>query len=277
MEDFREKVAVVTGAASGIGLALARRACTEGMRVVLADIDDSGLRSAAGALERSGGRATWVVTDVRDNQSVEALADRAYAAFGAVHLLFNNAGITTAADNVEYAWNVPRGDWTSILQVNLWGVINGCLSFIPRMLAAGHQGHIVNTASSAGLSMGSSKGVTVYSVTKHAVVRLSEGLSKQLADAGSKLRVSVLCPSYVATRIVDSAFSEWTPGDNEQGRRAADLQSKIASGTDPAEIAAAVFRAIRRGWLHIIPHASVGTAIRDRFQAIIAELEEQQE
>lgn len=275
MEDFGGKVAVVTGAASGIGRALARHACEQGMQVVLADIDGRGLRDAAAALDATGAHVASVVSDVGDPESVESLAETCFRSFGAVHLLFNNAGITTAADNVEYAWIVPLEDWTRILRVNLWGVINGCRSFIPRMLASGQEGHIVNTASSAGLTMGGPKGVTVYSVSKHAVVRLSEGLSRQLSDMQAKLKVSVLCPSYVATRIVDSAFGEWKPADGEQRTRADDLQAKIAAGSDPTEIAAVVFRAIRRGWLHIVPHGTVRPQVEERFRTIIAALEEQ--
>ncbi len=275
MDDLRDKVAVITGAASGIGLALAREAARQGMRVVLADVDERGVDRAASQLQRSGAQATPVVTDVGDRDSVETLGRLCYDTFGAVHLLCNNAGITTAADNVEYAWNVPRGDWERILRVNLWGVINGCLAFIPRMLDKGEEGHVLNTASSAGLTMGGPRGVTAYAISKHAVVRLSEGLAKQMADVGSRIRVSVLCPSYVATRIAESAFAGWVPADDTGRSRAADLLGKIDSGSDPAQIAERVFAALRRGWVHVMPHEAVGTGLKDRVQTIIAELEEQ--
>jgi len=184
VRSLRGKTAVVTGAASGIGRALAHRLAREGMRLVLADVD----RRALAQLSRELPGAMAVRTDVSRMADVEALADEAYARFGAVHLLCNNAGIAAYGR----VWEVPLARWRRVVAVNLWGVIHGCLAFLPRMIAQRGPAHVVNTASMAGLVTPPLGGP--YSASKHAVVAVSEALAQDLAGQGSAVGVSVLCP-----------------------------------------------------------------------------------
>src|SRR5207248_8286700 len=198
MKDFQGKVAVVTGAASGIGRALAGKSMQEGMKVVLADVEESALKQAEDELKASGAEVLAVRTDVSKAGEVEALAQQAFATYGAVHLLCNNAGVGAGTT----VWGSSLADWQWVLGVNLWGVIHGIHFFVPRMLAQGSEGHIVNTASAAGLI--SSPGLGIYKVAKHGVVTLSETLALELAARGAKLKASVLCPEWVNTRIMDA-------------------------------------------------------------------------
>src|SRR5213079_1196074 len=198
MKDFYYKVAVVTGAASGIGRALAGKSAQEGMKVVLADVEESALKQAEAELQASGAQVLAVRTDVSQADEVEALAKITFETYGAVHLLFNNAGVGAGTT----VWESSLADWQWVLGVNLWGVIYGIHYFVPRMLAQDSEGHIVNTASAAGLI--SSPGAGIYKVSKHGVVTLSETLALELAVRGAKLKASVLCPEFVNTRIFDA-------------------------------------------------------------------------
>ena len=182
MESFQGKVAVITGAASGIGRALAQRCVQEGMKVVLADIEE-------------GATVLGVRTDVAQAAEVAALAQRTLESFGAVHLLFNNAGVAAGGP----LWEMSLQDWEWVLGVNLWGVVHGIRTFVPLLLQQGSEAHIVNTASIAGLV--STPGLGVYNVTKHSVVTLSETLYQELQQTGAPVHVSVLCPGWVNTRI----------------------------------------------------------------------------
>ena len=194
------RVAVVTGAGSGIGLSLARRFADAGMRVTLADLDEAALDEAVTDLREAGGKVTGLVTDVSDAASVQRLADETVSAYGAVHVLCNNAGVGGGGPLTE----VSLERWRWILDVNLWGVIHGVRAFLPLMMAQG-EGHIVNTASSAGLTGTAFMGP--YCTSKFAVVGLSESLWHELAQLGSGVGVSVLCPGFVRTRIADSERS----------------------------------------------------------------------
>ena len=198
MDDLRGRVAVVTGGASGIGLALARRFATEGMHLVLADIEQTALDAAAAELGAAGTQVLAVRTDVADAAAVEALAAASYERFGAVHVVVNNAGVVTGGA----AWEQSLEDWTWVLGVDLWGVIHGVRSFVPRMVAGGEPGHVVNTASIAGLL--AMPGIAPYDVAKAGVVSLSECLHHDLQAAGAPIGVSVLCPGRVRSRIGDS-------------------------------------------------------------------------
>ena len=198
MKDFQDKVAVVTGAASGIGRALAGKSAQVGMKVVLADIEESALKQAEDELKASGAQVLAMRTDVSQAAEVERLAQKAFETYGAVHLLFNNAGVAAGTT----VWESSLTDWQWVLGVNLWGVIYGLHYFVPRMLAQDTEGHIVNTASAAGLI--SSQGLGIYKVSKHGVVTLSETLALELAARGARLKVSVLCPEWVNTRIIDA-------------------------------------------------------------------------
>ena len=244
MDKFDGKTAVVTGAASGIGLAIARRLGAEGMRVVLADVEDDALATAAAELAAAGVESIAVRTDVSRAADVEALAERATEAFGAVHLLCNNAGVFAGGNS----WDVSLADWEWILGVNLWGVIHGLRSFVPRLLAHGEPAHVVNTASMAGFV--SLPFTAPYCVSKHAVVALSESLYHELTLRGAPVGVSVLCPEAVATRIGEAernrphaaATSAQTP---EQSMLRVALQKSVGRGLAPEVLADRVVRAVR--------------------------------
>jgi NAD(P)-dependent dehydrogenase (short-subunit alcohol dehydrogenase family) len=187
------KVAVVTGAASGIGLALAERFATSGLHVVLADVDEAGLAAAAERIGARGVDTLTVVTDVTDETSVQALASATLERFGAAHVVCNNAGVASTAD----AWFGPISSWQWVLGVNLWGVVHGVRAFLPTLIAQG-EGHIVNTASIAGLNPGFGPS---YDASKHAVVALTEDLYTMLTSMGLPVGVSVLCPGWVRTNM----------------------------------------------------------------------------
>lgn len=251
MEELRAKTAVVTGAASGIGLALARRFGAEGMRVVLADVEDQALARAAAELAAAGVDSIAVRTDVSRADEVEALAERAARAFGAVHVICNNAGVFAGGN----AWDVSVADWEWVLGVNLWGVIHGLRSFVPRLLAHGEPAHVVNTASMAGLV--SLPFTSPYCVSKHAVVALSESLHHELTLRGSPVGVSVLCPEAVATRIGEAARNH--PGGAaagvetpEQSMVRAALRKSVGSGVAPDVMAERVVCAIRERRFYVL-------------------------
>ena len=268
MEQLRGKVAVVTGAASGIGLAVCHRAAAEGMRVVLADIEEAPLDAAAGQLAGGGADVLAVVTDVSDGASVERLRDRAVEHFGAVHLLHNNAGVSVAGT----LWEVPEADWRWVLGVNLWGVIHGIRAFVPLMVEQ-RQGHVVNTASLAGLISPPLLGP--YNATKHAVVTISETLLKDLRLRGAEVSVSVLCPGFVRTAISDSDRNRpaWAPQHTKAGsREMAETGKQLnAAGIDPAEVASAVFHAVRENRFYVFTHPETKPAVAHRMHDLLDE------
>ncbi len=197
MKDFKGKTAIVTGAASGIGRALAQRCAEEGMNVVLADIEEKALADAEKEMKGRGASVLAVLTDVSKASDIKALARKTLETYGAVHLLFNNAGVGGGFT----AWDSTEEDWKWILGTDLWGVIHGIRVFIPIMLKQDMECHVVNTASMAGLMSG--PGNAIYKVAKHGVVTLSETLHHELRYVGSKIEVSVICPSFVKTQIMD--------------------------------------------------------------------------
>ena len=225
MEDLQGKVAVITGGASGIGRAVAERAAAEGMKIVLADIEEGPLEQAVDDLGAAGAEAIGVRTDVADRASVEALRDRALDRFGAVHLVHNNAGIGLGGP----IWEVTEEDWRWILGVNLWGVIHGVATFTPLLIEQG-EGHIVNTASIAGLIVAPFLGP--YNATKQAVVAISETLFKDLQTVAPPVGVSVLCPGFVQTRIAESERNrpDWAPDRDTMG--AAEVQGVVQNLVD---------------------------------------------
>ena len=255
------KIAVVTGAASGIGLALADRFATAGMHVVLADIDETGLETAAVQIRAHEVDTLTVRTDVSDEAAVQALAAATVERFGGAHLVCNNAGIASQGD----PWFGALSSWTWTIGVNLWGVIHGIRAFLP-VLAESGGGHIVNTASMAGLMPGAA---APYDATKHAVVALSEDLYLNLQMAGQPIGVSVLCPGWVRTRIADSQRS--FPA--ELGEPAAPtpgteivyeiLKRVIDEGMPPAIVADQVADAVVAERFWVLPHpAFVDIAVR---------------
>ena len=270
MFDLEGKVAVITGGASGIGRAVAEKAAAEGMKVVLADIEETALKAVESELTALGADALAVVTDVSDAASVRELRDRALAQYGAVHLVHNNAGVGGGGP----IWDVPEQDWRWILGVYLWVVIHGVTTFVPLLIEQG-EGHVVNTASIAGLTTAPFLGP--YNATKQAVVAISETLFKDLQSAGvSGVGVSVLCPGFVRTRIGESARNrpDWAPEpEAENAEEAATLRTAIndliSSGIAPATVAERVFDAVRTDTFYIRTHPELDAAIATRFTEII--------
>jgi NAD(P)-dependent dehydrogenase (short-subunit alcohol dehydrogenase family) len=270
MKEFKDKVAVVTGAASGIGFAMADRFASVGMKVVLADIEQPELDKARMQLEAKGAPVIAVHTDVARAEAVEALAERAYSEYGAVHIVCNNAGVSLGG----LTWEHSVADWQWVLGVNLWGVIHGVRSFVPRMLDGGEEGHVVNTASVAGLI--SSPYISAYQVTKHAVVTLSESLRMELEISASKLSASVLCPGFVATRIADAARNRpHAPGVDDAQVSAPqqmirDLaRQQVADGIKPGDVAELVLEAVRADRFYVLTHRRYEKLIRRRMEGIL--------
>jgi len=276
MKEFKDKVAVVTGAASGIGRALADRFAAEGMKVVLADVEKDALAKAEAGMKADGATILAVPTDVSRAADVEALAERTIAAFGAVHVLCNNAGVPPVSGP---SWALTEADWQWVLGVNLWGVLHGIRVFVPVMLRQDSEGHIVNTASVAGLL--SAPWMSTYDVSKHGVVTLSESLHRELAAVGAKLKVSVLCPAWVKTQLMDGNRNRPAVLMNEPGQTSAIPQSTMmeeairqlvaATGSDPSAIADRVLNAIKTEQLYILPHPEWKAQVRARVENIVAE------
>jgi len=269
MRDLRDKVAVVTGAASGIGRGMAERFAAEGMKVVLADVEEARLAEAASALERQGAKVVAVRTDVAQAADVDALARRALAAFGGVHVVCNNAGVAAGGPS----WTLTPQDWAWVLGVNLWGVIHGVRTFVPILLEQKTEGHVVNTASMAGLVAG--PGMAAYNVSKFGVVALSETLQLELRALGAPIGVSVLCPGWVNTRINESernrparlAASAPPTAQTETMRQV--VANALASGLPPARVAELVVEAIRVDRFYVLTHPEWKPMIAARMDALL--------
>jgi NAD(P)-dependent dehydrogenase (short-subunit alcohol dehydrogenase family) len=277
MDEFEGKVAVVTGAASGIGRALVERFAGAGMRVVLADVERAALDAAAGAVadEFGADNVLAVPTDVRDDRAVDALAAATFERFGTAHVVCNNAGVGVGG----LAWTVPADRWRWIVDVNLLSVAHGVRAFVPRMIEQG-EGHVVNTASAAGILTGPV--MAPYYATKHGVVALSESLYFDLQLTGATgVGVSVLCPEWVRTRIHDSernrpdGVGEMPVPGGDAGEAAPGmrdvLQGLVDSGLDPADVAGTVLDAIRSGRFWIMTHATTVPTAQRRWNAIAAD------
>ncbi len=272
MKEFRDRVAVVTGAASGIGRGLAERFAAEGMKVALADIEEDALRQAEVEMREKGFDVLGVRTDVSNAGDVEKLAQQTLDAFGGVHILCNNAGVVGFSGTV---WESTLRDWEWVVGVNLWGVIHGVRTFLPIMLDHGSEGHIVNTASLAGIMGGGG----IYGVTKQGVVALSESMYSELALSGAKVKVSVLCPGWVNTRILDAGRNRpeelrnavERPVDPERAAIEGTIRNLLQSGLSPAAIAGQVLDAIRDERLYILTHPEMSGIVRTRFDDILAQ------
>lgn len=268
MELTAGKVAVVTGAASGIGLALAQRFAMNGLAVVLADIDETALGAAAESVERLGVKSLAVRTDVSDEDSVRTLAAAAVERFGSVHVVCNNAGVESVAD----PWFGPVTSWQWVMGVNLWGVIHGIRAFLP-VLAKQGEGHIVNTASMAGLIPGASP---PYDAAKHAVVAISEDLYKAVKTMRIEVGVSVLCPGLVRTHLLDAARN-WPASLGQVPPAAASyaaleprVRRAVEAGMAPAAVASLVAEAVASGRFWIFTHPDFTEIAMKRWQSIAA-------
>ena len=277
MREFSGKTAVVTGAASGMGLAFARRFAAEGMNVVLADIEQDALDVQVQQLQQEERNVLGVTVNTMRREALEDLRDRTIAEFGNIHILCNNAGVTSredaglgAGNGLRTVWEVPDSTWDWVMGVNFWGVLYGLQVFMPHMHGHGEEGHIVNTASVAGLIPGGS----AYSVSKHGVLTLTEGLHGQLKLLDSKIGASVLCPGFVNTKIAEAErnrpaeFGEkLTEMSDEQTQAVAAI---LGGGMDPDDVAELVFNSIVEERCYILPHAGWDDVVRNRVEQIVA-------
>ena len=274
MKDFKDRVAVVTGGASGIGLGLAHRCAAEGMKIVLADVEGPALKESERSLKAGGAEVLGIHADVSKHTDVEMVRDKTLAAFGGVHLLFNNAGVQ--ASKATAFWESSLNDWHWVVGVNLWGVIHGIRTFLPVMVAQNEPAHVVNTASMAGLFPTTVNGI--YSVTKSAVVNLSEDLYLQVGERGLPIGVTVVCPSFVRTRLneaernrpADLAGPPAPPLPPERAELVKNFEALNETGTPPDEFAGFVFDAIRADRLYCLPHRDRVEVLRERVENIIS-------
>ncbi len=273
MRQLAGKTAFVTGGASGIGFALGAAFAQAGMKVMLADIETAALAEAVEGLHDFGPNVRGVACDVADPTSVERAAKASYEAFGNVHVVCNNASVA-AAGGID---NISLDNWRWVLDVNLMGVLHGIRAFLPHIRAHGEGGHIVNTASMAGMNSG--LGFSPYVAAKFAVVGMSEGLATQLKPFG--IGVSVLCPGFVRTRIGESGRNRperygatQTPDPaSPAGLLLAQIAERLQSGLDPSDVAARVLAAIREDALYVFTDPEMRAELEDRFAAIMAAMD----
>jgi NAD(P)-dependent dehydrogenase (short-subunit alcohol dehydrogenase family) len=276
MLNFKDKTAVITGSASGFGREFARVGASLGMKLVLADIQNDALQNIAAELRSTGVDVLTQRVDVADGAQIQSLADATMARFGAVHLLFNNAGVATSG----LVWEQSERDWQWTLSVNLWGVIHGVRIFTPLMLAAAkrdpdYRAHIVNTASMAGLLNPPLS--AAYNASKHAVVSLTETLFHDLSLVTRQVRCSVLCPYFVPTGITDSERNRPTDMADEGGPAHSQLigrsvfEKAVRSGkVSAAQVAAMMFDAIRNDAFYVFSHPQALGTVRERAEHIVA-------
>jgi len=273
MIDLKDKVAVITGSASGLGLAMAKRFAAEGMKLVLADVEEEPLRRVETELRKAGVPVVGLKTDVSRAHDVERLAEKTLATFGGVHLLCNNAGVAPGG----VVWENTVADWEWVLGVNMWGVIHGVRVFLPIMLRQDSDCHVVNTASVAGLLSVPNMGA--YCVSKHAVVTLTECLYHDLVQRESRIGVSVLCPAYVPTGIIESERNRPAQLRNAQRVRTPEEQERdeqvrkaVLSGRISAEdVAQHVLDAVKENRFYVLTHPKIKSAIQTRMEDILME------
>lgn len=275
MRDLAGKAAFVTGGASGIGFALGRRLAEAGMKVMLADIEVDALNAAVESLRDVGQEVRGVTCDVTDPVSVEMAAKASYDAFGNIHVVCNNAGVG-GGSGID---DISLENWRWVLDVNLMGVLHGIRTFLPHIRAHGEGGHIVNTASMAGLNSG--MGFSAYSASKFAVVNMSEGLAARIKPLG--IGVTVLCPGFVRTRITESGRNRparYGPSQkpdpaSSAGTLVAQIAEMVRSGLDPDDVAAQVLTAIRENELYVFTHhdADWRGELEARFAGILAAMD----
>jgi NAD(P)-dependent dehydrogenase (short-subunit alcohol dehydrogenase family) len=262
VDELRDKVAVITGGASGIGFASAAALARERVKLVLADIEGEALGAAVAKLRAGGAEAIGVATDVTSRAAVEALADAAWQHYGRADIVFNNAGVAVAGAVAT----MKHEDWRWVIDVDLWGVIHGVEAFVPRLVEQKQGGHVLATASFAGLVP--NVGLGAYCVAKYGVVALMEVLHKELRGHG--IGASVLCPMRVRTAIDDSGRNRQADYGGPEAQSYPKLDESQMAGRviDVEDVAALVVRGIRRGNLYLLPHEESRAAIRRRFERI---------
>ena len=271
MKHFKDRVAVVTGAASGIGRGMAEVFVEAGMKVVLADVDETGLQSTVNALNNAGARVLGVATDVSQPGQVRQLADKTLDTFGAVHVLCNNAGVGYGGQN---SWEIPLATWQWVMGVNLMGAIYGIHTFLPIMLEQETEGHIVNTSSIAGLV---ANGINIpYGVSKHALVALTESLHLELMMQGANIKVSLLCPGIVNTDIMESSLrnrpADVPPPPDRPAEEAVFVEAYktwVARGLDPKMVGQQVLGAIKEERLYVVTTNDFDEHIQQRMTSIL--------
>lgn len=265
MQTLEGKVAVVTGGASGIGLAMARSFAGEQMRIVIADVEEAALEKAVTELTAAGAEVFGVPCDVSDEEAVLALRDATVEHFGAAHVVCNNAGVGVGGPS----WQIPLARWHWVFGVNFWGVVHGMTAFVPLLLEQG-EGHIVNTASAAGLTAVPFMGP--YTASKHAVVALTEALAMELSLSGGSVGASVLCPMWVKTRIAESERnappSVREAAEPETGFGADLVAGLVAGGMEPEQVADHVVTAVKESRFYVLPHEEVITSVRARAERL---------
>lgn len=271
MQNLEGRAAWITGAASGIGLSLAKRLAGERVKLVLVDIEEGPLAEAEAALRAMGAEVLAIRADVANAAEVAAAAERARDTFGVIHLICNNAGVGGGGGPM---WRLSEADWKWAIDVNLYGVIHGIRFLLPALVDSGEEGHVVNTASIAGLT--STPFMGPYTATKHAVVSLSECLVKELELAKVNVGVSVLCPGFVKTKIASSHRNR--PGEQQRvddnplaQKFSAVLQQLVDAGVPAEKIADEVVRAIQDNKFYILTHPEMKPAIDHRMRQILDE------
>jgi NAD(P)-dependent dehydrogenase (short-subunit alcohol dehydrogenase family) len=272
VKEFAGKVAVVTGAGSGMGRAFARRFAGEGMKIVAADVETGALEATVSELSASGAEAIGVAADVSSFQAVRELADAAVAAYGKVHVVCNNAGVEGYLDGA--IWEATSNDWQWTLGVNFMSVVHGVRAFVPLLLAQGEEGHVVNTASMTAVTAGRN----MYGIAKHAVLALTEVLHADLRERGAPIGVSALCPGTIATNLFRGSrnrpqeLRDHTPAPGaERGRELRErMHARLADGMPPAEVADQLIEAIREDRLYVLTDHDWDEQIRERTTSILA-------
>ena len=279
MQEFEGKTAVVTGAASGIGKALAEKFAQEKMQVVLADIEEEALEKTVEGLRKYQHRVIGVKADVLVEESISELFAKATEQYGNIHILCNNAGIGANSGN-KAIWEIEKNDWDWVMGVNYQGVLSGIQTFLPHMIDHGEEGHVVTTVSMAGLLPGAG----TYGVSKHAVMALTEALSRDLIAKNTKINASVLCPGFVDTNIdqsernrpgylMESQESESESDSQEEDLSSAMMSAMLRQGKKPEEIAEIVFEAINENIFYILSHPAWDETLRNHFDNILSRKE----
>jgi NAD(P)-dependent dehydrogenase (short-subunit alcohol dehydrogenase family) len=271
MQAFLGKVAVVTGAASGIGLGMTEALASRGMKVIMADVEEAALMKEAERLTRANFEVDPQLADVSSYDSVERLAAAAKARFGKVHVLCNNAGVSGGGG--KPIWAQSRADWDWVMGVNFWGVMNGVRAFVPGMIAHGEEGHVVNTSSILGLTTGAG---SAYGVSKHAVTRLTEGLYQDLKAANARIGATVLCPGMIATNIITAernrpeALKDDAAPDPARSQIIAAMDARFkADGMAPREVGEKVAEAIANDQFYVLTHPENMAGVTRRFEDIV--------